>query len=157
MKIPAMISTFLMASTSLFTLSSSYAAQIPNPASAFCASSKGKLELVSIEGKGQVGVCTFGKAVIEEWTLFKAKKSDEMPQAVGAFFGTDIDVSSTASITAADYCVEKGGKPRIAKKIPSGEEVRLCEFLDSVIGEQTLYLGVEHRDNRQLQEVLINH
>ena len=76
---------------------------IPNPASLYCLEKKGLSQIVTLESGSQIGLCLFGNAVIEEWTLLKAKKLGETLKAVDAFFGTDIDVSSMAEISAAKY------------------------------------------------------
>ena len=55
---------------------------MPNPASAYCVSQGGKLEIVD-EANGQVGYCTLpGGERIEEWALFRRDKpqaKDEQP------------------------------------------------------------------------------
>src|SRR4051794_36990913 len=87
---------------------------IANPASVQCATLKGQLKILTAPA-GEVGICTFGKAAVEEWTLFHRFQGGKLPKAI-ALYGSHPDFQNAApsrdvliANPAAVYCAQLGG------------------------------------------------
>ena len=119
---------------------------------------KGQLKLVSSE-QGEMGLCKFGRALIEEWTFFRAV-SGEKQEAVEAYKKNirEIPASSTSvhvANPAVGYCVKVGGKIINVKEIPNQGEIGLCKFSDgSEIDEWTLFYGPSDSDHLEFNKAL---
>jgi putative hemolysin len=127
---------------------------IPNPAATYCVSLGGKLEAMKDATGGEFALCTFGKAQIEEWTLFRNKLS-RLPQMAAASFCKSHN-SPASEIAHPDklFCEQQGGTVEVAEA-PQGRKIGLCHFSDnSTIELQTLFLGAQYEANLSLNKVL---
>jgi putative hemolysin len=93
-------------------------ADMPNPASAYCADQGGKLEIRKNAAGGEAGVCVFPDgSECDEWAFFR---NECQPG------GQEIaDMPNPASV----YCADQGGKIAI-RKDATGGEYGMCVFAD---------------------------
>jgi putative hemolysin len=89
--------------------------QIANPASVFCTSQGGKLELVNNES-GSYGLCTLASGVVcEEWALFRG----ECNGLSGALVAEDFCAEDTDCVPAScchpTSCVNKNSAPNCSR------------------------------------------
>ena len=108
-----------------------------NPASVYCVSLGGKLEIKRQADGGEYGLCHLpdGSAV-EEWTLFRRDHAKEQEKPVGM------------SNPASEYCVKQGGKPE-TKRQTDGSEYGVCHLPNGkTIGEWELFRRDNHPSNK---------
>ena len=145
---------FLLPMIAFFAVSAAHA--LPNPASKFCTDQGGELEFVSIKEKGTEGLCTFGKAAIDQWTLFYFKASVRPQAAVTAFCKSQNNPASAIAQPETVFCKSVGGTPVEAETTAKGSGAKLCYFEEdkSTIEQWTLFLGPKHPDNLNLNRVI---
>jgi uncharacterized protein len=138
---------------------------VPNPASVHCIESAGELALLQDEAGNQLGFCKFGRAAIEEWTLFRASDLGESVLAVEAFKRMDRgDLSSGSSNPrppvglpnpAAVACSDQSGEYGSLKNPSTNSEIATCSFSDgSSIDAWTLLAGPLDPSNHDLSVAL---
>jgi putative hemolysin len=138
---------------------SSSSGGVPNPASAWCEGNGGKLALIDSE-LGTIGVCTLDRAIVEEWTFYRATGSNGTTLATEAFARRLhlLDLFSAESLAqlpnpASVYCGKVGGNVEILRT--SEGEVGFCKFSDnSMIEEWTLFRGPAAEGNEKLAHLL---
>ncbi|MBF0209240.1 MAG: DUF333 domain-containing protein [Oligoflexia bacterium] len=163
------IFTSMLLFVSCFTGLVSNAEAIPNPASKNCVRLGGTLTIVKLQGNdgrfngGEIGICFFGRGIIEEWTLFRYVVSGKEQKAVHVYFNpAEVGVADDSSVVgipspAAKYCQEQGGKS-VTVIDQVGAQSSLCEFSDrSMIDEWTLFRGFKDEVNKKLTAVLQKH
>lgn len=138
---------------------------MPNPASVYCVNSGGTiLALADALGK-ELGLCQFGRAGTEEWTLFRAASLGESVQAVQAFKSIGrIGLSSAANDRqppaglpnpSAVTCIDKTRYYGSLKAVTDGSEISTCSFSDgSTIEAWTLFYGPFDPANLDLSKAL---
>jgi putative hemolysin len=138
-------------------------AGVPNPAGEFCVkAAKGKIQMLSTQ-LGQEGFCVLGRAMIDEWTLFRfAGKSRQPQDAVEAYLrrtslpggGSSVGIAKIAN-PASVNCAKLGGQLVIAEDA-RGNQYGICEFADrSAIEEWTLFRSPDDSANAALTKFLM--
>jgi putative hemolysin len=138
---------------------------VPNPASVHCIESAGELVLVEDEAGNQSGYCEFGRASIEEWTLFRATGLGESVQAVVAYKKMGRGDLSGATRNpqppvglpnpAAVACINQSGDYGSLKVPSTNSEIATCSFSDgSSIDAWTLLAGPLDPSNHGLSVAL---
>jgi putative hemolysin len=138
-----------------FLLGMSQAFAAPNPASVYCAQLGGELDLVDTE-QGQISLCTFGEAAIDEWTFYRFKNL-ELPQtAVSQFCLSHKRAAVVIPYQETAYCNSLGGELVQGTRALNGSPVRLCRFStdSSMIEEKTLFLGAHASSTQELNRYL---
>lgn len=93
-------------------------ADMPNPASAYCADQGGKLDIRKNAAGAEVGICVFPDgSECDEWAFFR-NECQPGGQAIA-------DMPNPASV----YCADQGGKLAI-RKDATGGEYGICVFAD---------------------------
>ncbi len=126
---------------------------IPNPATSNCTKLGGQSVTVESSEGGQVGLCQFNRAVIAQWTLYRATKLKQHSLATQKFLSRDMSAPTTPNPASA-YCTHVGGKSEV-RFGAGGAQFSICRFSDrSGIGEWTLFLGPDAEGNQKLAEIL---
>jgi uncharacterized protein (TIGR02147 family) len=155
-----MIAGLVLHASAFAAAGGSEASGVPNPASANCVKKGGKSNITDTQ-MGQIGVCSFGRAGISEWTLFRTQAPASLPMAVVAYLkhpafshGQESGRSQMISPATA-YCGQVGGQPIIVSDYRTKNQYGLCEFQDrSSIEEWTLLYGSSAPQNQQLNQAL---
>ncbi len=131
----------------LVCLLSLNALAVPNPASVNCAKKKGKLEILDSQD-GQYGLCSFGSAKIEEWTLLRHNQGETQTAVM-------ILINGRAMVRSGEEkCLKFKGKLSVDKS-ETGADVSVCEFKDgSKIETKTLFAGSAAKSNKKLMQAL---
>ena len=117
-----------------------------SPASDYCAKLGRSVPIVGgVPSGGGAAICEFNDgALIEEWTLYRAKRGSGLPLAITAFMKGAWHGESGPKPTWADQnCVRLGGRKLNATYyLRPSESVDLCQFPDnSTIEAWTLFAG----------------
>lgn len=161
MKLYALMTLVLGLSINAFAAGGSEASGLPNPASANCIKSGGKLSIADTQ-TGEIGICSFGRAAIEEWTLFGSMGgSHTIAEAVYLKHRPLASPKSGGQVglpnPSSAYCAQQGGQTVIVTAGRNGGQYGLCEFKDrSAIEEWTLFYGPTAPQNAKLTAALKN-
>jgi len=124
---------------------------VGNPASQLCVQKGGSVEIVKTPD-GEIGVCSLGRGLIEEWTLLRELSGTKSIAVQNLIHGTsksDLFPGNPASV----YCGRLGGHLIIVDG--QGGQFGLCQFKDhSIIEEWTLLRGAQDSLNQKLMSVL---
>ncbi len=138
-------------------------AGLPNPAAKFCVEvAHGKLQVLSTQ-IGEAGYCVLGRAMIDEWTLYRYSGLRTRQTAVLEFLRSTRDAigvarggGSSAGLPnpASGNCIHVGGQVVIAEDT-TGNQYGICEFADrSAIEEWTLFRSPIDSTNEALNAFL---
>ena len=136
-----------------FSLVADAQSMAPNPASEFCQQKGGVTTIVTDQGRNQIGMCSFGRGKIEEWTFHK--QLNGAPQiAVTTFLSHPAGSPIGGGFNPASvYCNQVGGETIIIET--SSGQSAMCEFSDySHIEEWTLFRGPSDTLNQTLVNLI---
>ncbi len=136
------------------TYPASAPANMVNPAASRCAALGGRVKTFST-GEGVMGACAFGRALIEEWSLFRAsamQNNGHANIAVQSFIdnSSSNQIGSIEANPASTYCVHSSGALLMVTDA-EGNAAGFCRFKDgSMIEEWTLLRGPKDTDGQKL-------
>ncbi|MBF0208064.1 MAG: DUF333 domain-containing protein [Oligoflexia bacterium] len=142
-------------------------ASAPNAASKNCIRLGGTHTIVRLYGEnegmgtGEIGICSFDRGMIEEWTLLRHMNNSEVQKAIIIYFNP-IDINNNFNnfmdlpTPAIRYCYKRGGKIITTTTVDQpGALTSYCKFDDnSIIGAWTVYRGFADPPNNKLTRVL---
>jgi len=127
---------------------------LPNPYSVNCANLGGSTQNLNAAA-GQAGFCRFGRAMINERTLYDATRALTTVDAVQTYLRHPNLTVGINGNPASLYCGAVGGST-LAFTDDAGNAVGICSFSDgSSIEEWTLYRGPSDSTNSRLTAVLV--
>ncbi|WEK03880.1 MAG: DUF333 domain-containing protein [Candidatus Devosia phytovorans] len=128
-----MIKSMLTALTAIAILSAATPAAfaMSNPASDFCESSGGTVEIVTAANGGELGLCNLPDgSAMEEWSFYRQNAKQ------------DVIVGKDGGDPASIYCEDNGGQVEIVKN-GSGAELALCNLPDGTSIEAWSYFRMQ--------------